>query len=1189
MPTPVSAARQCFAGEAAAALDEAVAIARRRGHAQTTSLHVVSALLSLPSSSSSLLRDALSRARSAAYSPRLQFKALELCFSVALDRLPSAGPGAGGGDGGQQQQQQPAAEVEPPVSNSLMAAIKRSQANQRRNPDTFHLYQHYQQQQQQQNSVAGVKVELQQLVLSILDDPVVSRVFGEAGFRSYDIKFAVLHPPPSILRFPRAARCPPLFLCNFSIGADEFELSPRGFGFPFSSQPLCGSDGTDENCRRIAEVLVRKQGRNPLLVGVGAVDAALDFERAVGRQNWAAFPPEVRGVKFFSIEKEVSEFARGGRERSWLDSRFGEIALWLAAEERGSSPGIVLSVGDLKGLVDLLGEGKDSDGAERASYIVSEFTKVVHGHPGKLWLIGSAATYETYMKFLSQYPSVDKDWDLQLLPITTLKPRSGALLPRTNSLMEPFVSFEGLFPIASNPMAPVSRQDQPVPCHLCNDKYDQEIAALLKEFSAPIGDKYQVNLPNQLRQNELTSISSGLDAEKAKDDGTILNVKVMDLRKKWNDICQHKHQGSQIVVSDTFGIRSEVFPRVISLPYVADKLVCSNQTNENIDEPQVQSTGTDAFPVAASAQKIPATSRSISFPLLSDLKKENPFPKQMVRPSSTDQLQRNDFLSHSGCLSDVGAPDDLTSLLSASSVSTDLMLGTVNASPRKNKSARLHTHGEPLHDLPGCLTLKADAINGNVSAASVQYSSCFASDSPVLGTYLPVQSAPGLRIVATGIPVRGQQDLHSSNECQAFDIKDFKAFCRSLAEKVGWQEEAIRSIGETLYRFRNGVERLHGASLRGDIWLSFLGPDKIGKRKIAMALAELLFGSREKLICVDLSTQDGHAHSNTVCRSNWINVYDSNIRGKTVLDCIAEEIRKKPWSVVLLEGVDKADLLVQSSLSQAIKTGKFSDSHGREIGINNLLFVMSAGEAKGKLVSSSRANVKFSEERILAAQARQMKFLVGTAPDSLGSILSVSSSGASTKESRNANVFISKRKLSMPHDGTRHCESMGIAKRANKSSNTFLDLNLPVEEMIANDADSSSGGSNSLSESLDLWMEEFLDAVDENVVFKPFDFDALAEEILKEIDKNIQAAVGSKCVLEIDPKVMEHILAATWLSESKGSLNNWIQQVLIRSFVEARQIHHLSALSVLRLVSCEDAALEDRAPGILLPSRILLN
>lgn len=121
MPTPVSTARQCLTDEAARALDDAVSVARRRSHSQTSSLHAVSALLSPPSST---LRDACARSRSSSYSPRLQFRALELSVGVSLDRLPTAK----GVD-------------DPPVSNSLMAAIKRSQANQRRHPETFHLYQ----------------------------------------------------------------------------------------------------------------------------------------------------------------------------------------------------------------------------------------------------------------------------------------------------------------------------------------------------------------------------------------------------------------------------------------------------------------------------------------------------------------------------------------------------------------------------------------------------------------------------------------------------------------------------------------------------------------------------------------------------------------------------------------------------------------------------------------------------------------------------------------------------------------------------------------------------------------------------------------------------------------------------------------------------------------------------------------
>ncbi|MED6147181.1 hypothetical protein PIB30_041683 [Stylosanthes scabra] len=101
--------------------------------------------------------------------PPLQFKALDLCLSVSLNRSPSSTPS-----------------TDPPVSNSLMAAIKRSQANQRQHPNMFHnhllFHPNNLQQTQQLFSVSSIKVELQHFVLSILDDPVVSRIFTKADF-----------------------------------------------------------------------------------------------------------------------------------------------------------------------------------------------------------------------------------------------------------------------------------------------------------------------------------------------------------------------------------------------------------------------------------------------------------------------------------------------------------------------------------------------------------------------------------------------------------------------------------------------------------------------------------------------------------------------------------------------------------------------------------------------------------------------------------------------------------------------------------------------------------------------------------------------------------------------------------------------------------------------------------------------
>lgn len=379
MPTPVSAARQCLTEEAARALDDAVAVARRRGHAQTTSLHAVSALLALPSSA---LRDACGRARSSAYSPRLQFRALELSVGVSLDRLPSS-----------------KSLEEPPVSNSLMAAIKRSQANQRRHPESFHLHQIHNQQQ----TASLLKVELKHFILSILDDPIVSRVLSEAGFRSCDIKLAIVHPPVTqTSRFSRT-RCPPIFLCNLT----DSDPGRRSFNFPFS-----GYEDGDENCRRIGEVLVRKSGKTPLLIGVCAAEALRGFIEGVQRGQVSLLPAQLTGLTVICIDNEISEFVVEGGTKEKMDSKFKEVGRMA---EQCSGPGIALSFGELRTLV------SDGVSGDCMSFVVSQLKSLLELHSGKLWLIGAAGAYETYFKFLARFPTIEKDWDLHVLPITSSK------------------------------------------------------------------------------------------------------------------------------------------------------------------------------------------------------------------------------------------------------------------------------------------------------------------------------------------------------------------------------------------------------------------------------------------------------------------------------------------------------------------------------------------------------------------------------------------------------------------------------------------------------------------------------------------------------------------------------------------------------------------------------------------------
>ncbi|RRT49662.1 hypothetical protein B296_00048286 [Ensete ventricosum] len=980
-----------------------------------------------------------------------------------------------------------------------MAAIKRSQANQRRNPDTFHLYQ-----QQQQSAAAaggassfsGVKVELQQLVLAILDDPVVSRVFGDAGFRSTDIKLAILRPPPPILRFPRAARCPPLFLCNFSAG-DGFEtaLSPRGLVFPFATAAgQLRSDGSDENCRRIAEILARKSsGRNPMLVGVGAGEAARDFAQAVERQNWAVLPPELRGIKLVSIEKEVAELGTGGGDQLAVCTRLEELG------NKAESPGAILNVGDLKGMV----EGS-SDCDEKESCLVSELSRLLEVYQARLWVMGWSATYETYMKFLSKHPMLDKDWDLQLLPITSVRTGMGGSLPRPPRW--------------------------------------------------------------------------------AKDDKTVFNANAMDLQKKWNDNSQCLHHGCQTTdTEDRPAVPGDIEPSCIS----NTERACTHNS-ENLDDAQNQRGFGMLFPISEGTKKITAASKSISLPSLLEPGNKDFLLKLQVRPSKSEQLQRESFQSCQG--------DDHASPSSVTSVMTDLVLGTLHEPLCNKGNPALQVQKDNSEDLPACLpSMNVNMVKRNGPHVPVDSFSCIGHQgSPTNGTPQRVLTRSFSQVSNGCASAYDKPSFISSSILQKFDLSNYKSFCSSLINKVGRQEEAISAISQAIVRCKSG-ERRRGACLRGDIWLSFCGPDKIGKKRVAVALAELIYGSKEDFVCIDLSYQDRVAHPSTICAQQEVNGNDVQFRGKMNVDHIAAELSQKLQSVIFLENVDKADFLVQNSLSQAIRTGKFPDSHGREFGINNAIFILTSARIQGQTFSQRKECSSFSEETILAASCWQMKIFLEPSRESISrSPRATNVSLASSQISRNNQVYLQsvlvcKRKLDVSDDCKSQYESLMFAKKAHKTAKVFLDLNLPVEEVEVNDNNSSSHEDYSKSETSESWMKDFFDLVDASVDFKPFNFDALADNMLKDINKIFRGAAGPDCLLEVDQKVMEEILAAAWSLEDRGALTKWFEQVLGRSLMELRCQHNLSEHSILRLVAFEDAYAQEHAPGVLLPSRIIIS
>ncbi|XP_021769193.1 protein SMAX1-LIKE 8-like [Chenopodium quinoa] len=1029
MPTPVNTAKQCLNTEASHALDKAVLVTRRRGHAQTTSLHAVYAFLSL---SPSQLREACVRAKNAAFYPKVQLKALDFCLSVSLDRLPISQPSVD----------------EPKISNSLMAAIKRSQANQRRHPDSLMTVKNHQEQLGSCSS-GVVKVELPHLIISILDDPIVSRVFSDAGFCSFDVKLALLRPLQGYFRYP------PSVFGGFS------EPGSCRFRFPFS-----GFGDEEGDYRRIGEVLVRHKGRNPLLVGVCANDVLKGFVEVLEKRRESGYLPlEIHGIKVVSIEKDVSKIVTESWSYEAVNLRFREMDLMV---QQCLGPGLMVSFGNVKCFLG----GNNEYVKDVINSVVKRLTKLLEVHDTKIWLIGSAANDQMCMEFLRRFPSIDKDWDLQPLPITSVRPPVGESCFKS-SLMGSFVPLGGFFssPEVKGPFG--SSYQCVTPCSMSNEKIVEEISS--RGCMTLMADKCGSN--------------DTLDNIKAKGGKVLLSAPVAVLQKKHCNLCQcqnHTQPSSKPEVCQ----ESSQLPTDVGFHSPDEKVIkvdnessCTTSGScKECDYGQINSC------TSMDVQKHSLSSSSKSV-LLRSLK-SGIFPTKLSEsPPRTGHPVDVGSSPYSFCIS--GVDDGQTSPSSVVSVATDLGLGLFPQASKQQK--------------------KADERPENNS----------------------------------------------------------KALFKTLFERVGRQCEALRMISQIVSHSWTVSGSHQKSGIRGDIWLNFSGPDIFAKRKTAVALAEILYGSKKSFIHVDLSSRDMIFCQGSEARS----------RGKTIVDYIAEELRKTPSCVVLFENVHSADPVLQCSLLQAMKDGKFSDSYGREVATNNRIFVLtSISKEKSSTLPLRGKPSNFPEERIGRAKGWPLQIVVKGISHETGDKLA-------------CETFLNKRKLNGTDVKTDQFICMEV-KRPHRRSIMSLDLNLPAETSEVNDTNiEENDAAGCLSERSDSWLEDFSGQLSKILVkleFNPFDYDTLATKISKMIHASFNEVIKSKCLLEIEPKVMDQIIAAACLCDSDKEVEDWIGRVLSKGFVEAQSRYQPTGHSIVMIAACEVLYVEQQVQEACLPSKIIL-
>ncbi len=153
-----------------------------------------------------------------------------------------------------------------------------------------------------------------------------------------------------------------------------------------------------------------------------------------------------------------------------------------------------------------------------------------------------------------------------------------------------------------------------------------------------------------------------------------------------------------------------------------------------------------------------------------------------------------------------------------------------------------------------------------------------------------------------------------------------------LHERLVGQEEAISAVSDAIRRSRAGLgdpDRPIGSFL-------FLGPTGVGKTELAKTLAELLFDDEKSMIRIDMSEyMERHSVSRLVGAPPGYVGYDEGGQ-------LTEAIRRRPYSVVLLDEIEKAHSDVFNILLQVLDDGRLTDGHGRTVDFTNTVLIMTS-------------------------------------------------------------------------------------------------------------------------------------------------------------------------------------------------------------------------------------------------------
>ena len=182
----------------------------------------------------------------------------------------------------------------------------------------------------------------------------------------------------------------------------------------------------------------------------------------------------------------------------------------------------------------------------------------------------------------------------------------------------------------------------------------------------------------------------------------------------------------------------------------------------------------------------------------------------------------------------------------------------------------------------------------------------------------------------TGIPV---------NKLGSDDLKMIRQMAEEIKNHIIGQDKAVEALAQVIKRSRTGV-----ASHKKPIGsFMFLGPTGVGKTETVKALAEYMFGETDSMIRIDMSEYQEKFNVSRLIGSppGYVGHEDGGQ--------LTEAVRRKPYSVVLFDEIEKAHPDVFNTLLQVLDEGRLTDSLGREIDFTNTVIIMTSNVGARKV------------------------------------------------------------------------------------------------------------------------------------------------------------------------------------------------------------------------------------------------